>query len=273
MSNIERVGAMARWCGVALLAVPLATTAQQAPAPTPATTTQQQGAPAASPSAQDIIKALSAPRTRSMRNLGVVATPEAEAAAAPTAAPAPAMTAPAVATTPAPAPVPAPTAQAPARPTAVAVVAPSSPSRPAPSTPVSAALAPAPTRLGPATAAAAVAAGPAPSIDLAIQFAFNSNQVLPDSRKTLQALATALTAPELAGKRFLIEGHTDSAGLASYNARLSLARAEQVRFILIGFRVDAALLSVAGRGSSSPVNAGDPGAPENRRVRIISLEN
>lgn len=250
MSTFTNRRALARWAGAALMVAPLATMAQQAPVPVaqPQQTSQpSQSAPMAStgaaPTAQDMIKALTAPRTRSMRNLGVIAAPEADIAssAGPTAAPAPvAIVAPAAAARP-PAPVPP---------------QPVAPSRPAP-----------------ATADAAIAAGAAPSIDLAIQFGFNSNQVLPASRKLLQELATALTAPQLVNKRFLIEGHTDSAGLASYNAKLSLARAEQVRFILVGYQVDAARLNVAGRGSSSPVNASDPSASENRRVRIISLEN
>ncbi|MDP3785559.1 MAG: OmpA family protein [Undibacterium sp.] len=110
------------------------------------------------------------------------------------------------------------------------------------------------------------------SIDLAIQFEFNSNRIKPESMKMLEDLAMALNSKELQGIRFLVEGHTDGVGSNSYNMRLSQMRADQVKGILVSKRVASKRLKSVGKGFSEPINATDIQSPENRRVRIISME-
>ncbi|MES2148812.1 MAG: OmpA family protein [Pseudomonadota bacterium] len=212
----------------------------QSPPPAPAAA----AAPASAPTSQQIIDALKGGRSRSMRNLGVAeATPPAAqgGGAAPLAA----------------APVAAPVA-APALPAAAAAGAAAAvrPARPAPPSPIEPPWPPKPA-----------------AIDLAIQFEFNSNKVTPESQKTLSELAQALISPDLAGLRFLVQGHTDGKGLASYNLKLSQARAEQVKRILVQHKVAAARLVAEGRGAAEPLDTSHPDAPENRRVRIITLGN
>jgi len=118
-----------------------------------------------------------------------------------------------------------------------------------------------------------VAAAPATAgaIDLDIQFEFNSSRITPASQKILSSLAIALGSAELAGLHFLIEGHTDSVGTAQYNQTLSLLRAEEVRRNLQLNHVSGEKLSTAGKGADDPLNRDDLAAPENRRVRIISV--
>lgn len=110
------------------------------------------------------------------------------------------------------------------------------------------------------------------SIDLAIQFEFNSSKVSPASRKVLEELSVALASSELASMKFRIEGHTDSRGSIAYNLKLSAARADEVRRVLIRQHVAADRMYAIGKGSSQPLNTDNPAAPENRRVRIVSLE-
>jgi outer membrane protein OmpA-like peptidoglycan-associated protein len=134
---------------------------------------------------------------------------------------------------------------------------------------------------GAAPAAPAAAAGPpsaAPSDDttgsglsLAIGFEPNSAQLRPDNGATLGALVAAMLSPELRRSRFVIEGHTDAVGSPAQNLRLSRERAEQVRLFLVTLGVDGERLRAVGKGSSEPVNARDPRAPENRRVRVVAL--
>lgn len=195
------------------------------------------GAAPDAPSAQQIIDALK-PKKPRLRNLGVepVQAPDAQGGAAP------------ANTLPAPGPVPA---------------APISQPAPAPAAAISQ---PAPAPAAPSRDNAAA------SIDLALQFEFNSDRITPASQKTLEALAQALLAPELSQSRFRIEGHTDSKGLASYNQRLSRMRADQVKRILVKHRVGAERLVAQGMGSTAPINPNDSTAPENRRVRIVSLD-
>lgn len=119
--------------------------------------------------------------------------------------------------------------------------------------------------------APAAAARPAPSIDLALQFEYNSSKMTRDSQKTLVELAKALASPELAKLHFLVQGHTDGKGLAAYNQKLSQARAEQVKRLLVQNKIAASRLTAEGKGASEPLDANNIEAAENRRVRIISL--
>jgi outer membrane protein OmpA-like peptidoglycan-associated protein len=65
-------------------------------------------------------------------------------------------------------------------------------------------------------------------------------------------------------------GHTDSVGSLAYNDRLSLARAERVREMLIALGIPATRVSAAGRGKREPLVATDVNVaePRNRRVEI-----
>jgi outer membrane protein OmpA-like peptidoglycan-associated protein len=130
-------------------------------------------------------------------------------------------------------------------------------------------------------AAAVTAPRPAPTatvpqpagpgmIDLALQFEFDSDRLSAQDRATLNELAFAMRSPELAGRRFLIEGHTDSKGNPAYNLRLSRQRAQAVRALLVVQRVAPDRLRAEGKGSAEPIDPARPDAPENRRVRIIS---
>ena len=129
-----------------------------------------------------------------------------------------------------------------------------------------------------ASAASAPSAPSAPAsrpagagmIDLALQFEFDSDRLSPQDRATLNELAIAMRSPELAGRRFLIEGHTDNKGSPAYNLRLSRQRAQAVRALLVVQRVAPDRLFAEGKGAAEPIDPARPDAPENRRVRIIS---
>ncbi len=78
-----------------------------------------------------------------------------------------------------------------------------------------------------------------------------------------------MLSAELRSQRFVIEGHTDASGSPAQNLRLSRERAEQVRLYLVTLGVAGERLSAVGKGASEPVNAADPRAAENRRVRVV----
>ncbi|MBX3636068.1 MAG: OmpA family protein [Rubrivivax sp.] len=124
-----------------------------------------------------------------------------------------------------------------------------------------------------ATAASAPAGAPAepPSLSLAIPFEANSARLRPESGPLLGDLVAAMLSPELQAHRFVIEGHTDASGAAAANQRLSLQRAQEVRLYLVTLGVAPDRLRAVGRGASAPVNPADPRAPENRRVRVVTL--
>ncbi len=113
---------------------------------------------------------------------------------------------------------------------------------------------------------------PPPSVSLSIEFDFNSARVRAGSLPVLNTLAQALQSPALKDARFRIEGHTDAAGRADYNQRLSTQRAQAVSSILVAHGVALSRLSSVGKGSSELADAAQPTAAANRRVKIVNLE-
>lgn len=75
--------------------------------------------------------------------------------------------------------------------------------------------------------------------------------------------------------RFMIEGHTDSSGSATFNQRLSESRALSVKNFLASHGVSGYRLTSSGYGESRPVasNATKEGRRQNRRVEINLINN
>jgi outer membrane protein OmpA-like peptidoglycan-associated protein len=110
------------------------------------------------------------------------------------------------------------------------------------------------------------------SIELTIQFDFDSSSIREESRPLLARLAAALMSPELRSSRFLIEGHTDAVGAPGHNMKLSIGRAEEIMRFLVAYGVTPSRVAAVGRGATQPANPADPEASENRRVRIVNLQ-
>ncbi len=115
--------------------------------------------------------------------------------------------------------------------------------------------------------------GAPPTVRLPVYFEFDSDRLEPDAVVLLERVGTALSADELAGFRFSVEGHTDSVGPTEYNDGLSLRRAAAVRRFLANADVPGERLEVVGRGESDPVasNESSAGRQRNRRVELINL--
>jgi outer membrane protein OmpA-like peptidoglycan-associated protein len=110
-----------------------------------------------------------------------------------------------------------------------------------------------------------------PSINLNIAFEYNSAELAPDARITLDTLGEAMRDRRLSGYNFLIAGHTDAKGNDAYNMRLSLRRAETVkRYLVEHYKVVPDTVSVNGFGRSKPLDPARPDDPINRRVEIIN---
>ena len=110
-----------------------------------------------------------------------------------------------------------------------------------------------------------------PNVDVQILFAFNSADILPEAKPSLDELGKALTDPKLTGGAFLIAGHTDAKGSDEYNLALSQRRAASVKaFLVETYKVDEGRLSVIGFGEEQLKNKEDPLADENRRVQIVN---
>jgi len=113
---------------------------------------------------------------------------------------------------------------------------------------------------------------PPPSINLQVNFEFDSSNLTNDARLTLKALGDALQAKDLAGLRFRIVGHTDAVGTAEYNMDLSKRRAEAVRSHLVQFySIESKRLEAEGKGKTELIDSANPEDGINRRVQIITL--
>ena len=119
------------------------------------------------------------------------------------------------------------------------------------------------------TSAPAPAAKPKPaSINMQINFEYNSAEIAGSSAKTMATLAQALSSKQLDGRKFAVIGHTDASGSAGYNKALSDRRAAAVRRYLMENGVAATRLRASGKGESQLLNKDEPDASENRRVEI-----
>lgn len=105
-----------------------------------------------------------------------------------------------------------------------------------------------------------------PRADLMIGFERNSAQLTAEGTRAAQVFAQSLLMPELSGKRFLIEGHTDLRGGPAINVPLSAARAKAVADYLVILGVDGKRLEVRGYGASAPLSGHAKSDPVNRRV-------
>lgn len=110
------------------------------------------------------------------------------------------------------------------------------------------------------------------SASLMITFETDSARLTAESKATLGNLGAALASEKLANFKFNIEGHADSRGEAAHNLKLSEERAETVRQYLISqHQIDGARLIALGKGDTEQLNPGNPAAPENRRVRVVTI--
>lgn len=100
-----------------------------------------------------------------------------------------------------------------------------------------------------------------------------------ETRETLLNLAGFLSSDELAGRRFRVEGHTDSGATDTSvwqsNWELSSVRAINVLHRLTDFGAQENRFSVAGYADTRPIASNDTaeGRAYNRRVDIIILDD
>lgn len=116
-------------------------------------------------------------------------------------------------------------------------------------------------------------AGPkAPTVNLSIEFDFNSHTLTEQGKKALSTLGEALLSKDLESFHFLVAGHTDAVGGEDYNMILSELRARSVRDFLVGsYGIASNRLIAQGYGETRLLRPDRPDAGENRRVQITNL--
>ncbi|MEG8039785.1 OmpA family protein [Sphingomonas sp. LR60] len=106
------------------------------------------------------------------------------------------------------------------------------------------------------------------NIPSGINFAYNSANVQPQFRATLDKVASVLA--DYRETYVDVYGHTDSTGSDSYNQDLSERRARSVADYLSSHGVQSARIATRGFGETQPIasNETEAGRAENRRVEI-----
>ncbi|HET8727727.1 MAG TPA: OmpA family protein [Alphaproteobacteria bacterium] len=133
------------------------------------------------------------------------------------------------------------------------------------------------TTQGPSTTgSAAAAAEPTPEAPRSasfgsIQFELNSARLTPRAMVTLDTVGEVLADPGMAGRSFVVEGHTDASGSDDYNRRLSAERARAVVDYLVShYDLPEDRFSAVGRGEVQLLPGLAPVSAEHRRVVIMN---
>lgn len=107
-------------------------------------------------------------------------------------------------------------------------------------------------------------------VNINISFDFDSSALRDDQKPRLDSLCNVMKATDV--QLFRIVGHTDSSGSDSYNEKLSLLRAEEVkRHLETDCGIPGTKMEALGVGARYPFDAADPRADANRRVEFQAL--
>lgn len=101
-----------------------------------------------------------------------------------------------------------------------------------------------------------------------VEFESGSATLTPKGLGILDDMASAIQ--RVGDQTITVTGHTDNVGNTDANLLLSNERAKAVKQYLIGRNIDAARISVAGKGDSDPVasNDNEEGRTRNRRIEF-----
>ena len=113
-----------------------------------------------------------------------------------------------------------------------------------------------------------------PSVDLEINFEYNSDRLSAKAMPQVSALGEALSSADLKGSTFIVAGHTDGKGGDTFNQGLSERRADALkRYLMDRYKIDDGRLVTVGYGKTQLKNSSNPTAAENRRVQVINVAN
>jgi len=115
---------------------------------------------------------------------------------------------------------------------------------------------------------AALDALPGRPMSFTLYFLEGLDELTPESKEELERVFGELRRRPLPD--IMVIGHTDTVGSVEYNDRLSRARAERLREMLVGLGIPGDRIQAAGRGQREPLvpTEDDVSEPRNRRVEI-----
>jgi len=106
-----------------------------------------------------------------------------------------------------------------------------------------------------------------------ILFEFARSSLTTGSKTKLKEIVKVLQG--ITGRKFVVEGHTDTSGDPKFNKLLSEKRANSVMKFLLASGINKAQISAKGFGMERPTasNKTSAGRKKNRRVNIVILDN
>ena len=126
------------------------------------------------------------------------------------------------------------------------------------------------TAASPAASDTYVQLAPEEQVNIQISFDFDSSALRADQTPKLATLCQVMQSVDV--DTFRIVGHTDASGSASYNERLSLLRAQEVKRYLVGnCGIAETRLEAVGVGEAYLLDSADPDGDANRRVEFQAL--
>jgi len=113
-----------------------------------------------------------------------------------------------------------------------------------------------------------LAALPGKPTSYTLYFLADKDELTADSKTELEKVLADLKRRPLPD--IVVIGHTDTVGSLGYNDKLSLARAERMREMMITMGIPAERIQAAGRGKREPLvpTEDNVSEPRNRRVEI-----
>ena len=106
----------------------------------------------------------------------------------------------------------------------------------------------------------------------AVQFVYDSEELLPVARRQLDELVVALRDVSLRHTRIQLIGHTDAAGSREYNRALSMRRAySAARYLTQVHGIPAQRIIPIGMGEDQLLDPYNPLNAINRRVEVIVI--
>lgn len=113
---------------------------------------------------------------------------------------------------------------------------------------------------------------PPPTLTIHLEYLPNTSEVSSTFAPQMEKIADFVKANP--GRRFVVEGHTDSVGNDADNMKLSLLRAEKIKVYLVEkMGLPTSSLEAQGFGEGRPVadNGTQAGRQQNRRVVVLAL--
>ncbi len=105
-------------------------------------------------------------------------------------------------------------------------------------------------------------------VDIDAYFAFDSDNVRPQDKRVLRALADCFTSGSLKGRQMSLIGRADPRGSEDYNLALGGRRADNVKVLIVAENMNARNISTTSRGALDAMGTNEATWAQDRSVAL-----